>query len=465
VFAAPDIGEALVLARREAPLMFSALWHSPRTSQSESIKAMLAPGLLFAFLLGGHRSGKTTGGFQMLVAYGLGREHPWVQAWCLLNGVDPMVIPSGPGTIWVVSGDSNDSRRIARPKTGQFLGTSARWRNKDGNGEAEAIIETELGIARWVFKSVDQGRDGFQGDSVRAVAFDEEPLDYEVVEESMFRVVDQAGRIFLFMTPIYGWTRLLAERVREVRSDTVVRRISGPDNPHVDQHALGMALSATSSHLKDARAHGHVTSAEGLVYPFDRALHVVPSFDPPRAWSRYLSIDFGVRNLAAWMYGALDPKDDVLHIFREHFQAGMTVGQHWEENKAWVKGDHLKRAIADPEDLNARMELEAFGLKTLEADKNIRGGIDAVSARLATNAVGRPSILVHDCCVNLIREFEAYRWPKQRPGALSDPKDAPVKKDDHALDAVRYLCKHLHRRVNPLEKLKRRSRMTAHIGA
>lgn len=430
---------------RQGPLAFARLWHRPlpRTSQRESIRAMLEPKKLFAFLLGGNRSGKTESVSQLFVALGLGREHPWVVAWCRNNGLDLERIPKGPGIVWCVSGDSNDSRRFLRPKMAKYLGPSASWRNHDGNGEAEAVIETELGPAKWVFKSVDQGRDGFQGDSIRACGFDEEPLDNEVVEESMFRVVDQGGRLIFSMTPLYGWTKLLHERVREPRPDTVFRFISGEDNPHLDQEALQRSLAATSAHLVDARAHGRITTAEGLVYRLDRSQHVVRSFAPPADWARYLSIDFGTRNPAAWVWGALDPTDDVLHVYREHYQAGWTTHEHWTANRPIIEADPaLEEAIADPEDLNARMQLAELGLETRIADKDIRGGIDAVSERLAFDVNGKPGMVIHDCCRHLVQEFEGYRWPKQK-GAAADGREQPVKKDDHALDALRYLCLYL----------------------
>lgn len=434
-----EAARTLTALTRGAPLTLAKLWHSPRTSQREAVKAMLTPdkAVLFAFLLGGNRAGKSDAGAQMDVALGLGSAHPWTRAWMNLNGIPAGLIPPGPDVVWCVSGDSNDSIRYVRPKIAKYLGPSAQWKNREGQGEAKATIETPLGPATWWFKGVDQGRDGFQGDAVRAVSFDEEPLDYEVVDECIMRVTDKAGRLHFRMTPLYGYTRLLSEHVRELRPDTIVRNISGEDNPHLDQDSLRRSLAATSAHMRDARAFGRITTAEGLVYAFDRATYVVPAFEPPALWPRYLSIDFGTRNPACWLWGAMDPKDSVLHVYREHYQSGWTIGQHWEAMKGYVEADRPE-AVADPEDLDARMQLAELGLDTLAADKAIRGGIDAVSSRLASGG-----LLVHDCCLNLVREFEGYRWPKSRPGAMNDGTEQPVKKDDHAMDALRYLCKHL----------------------
>ncbi len=40
-----------------------------------------------------------------------------------------------------------------------------------------------------------------------------------------------------------------------------------------------------------------------------------------------------------------------------------------------------------------------------------------------------------DCCTNLIREIESYVWD---PKSSEKGYDEPLKKDDHAVDALRY---------------------------
>ena len=447
------------------PIAYARLWHVPpseagSSSQRDAVRAMLTadPDVLYAFMLGGHRAGKSDAGAQMDVALALGSAHPWVQAWLEGNGLPLDCIPPEPSTVWCVSPDSNDSIRFVRPKLARYLGASAEWKNREGNGEAKATIETERGVATWWFKSVDQHRDGFQGDAVRAVSFDEEPLDYDVVEESSYRVVDLHGRLYFRMTPLYGWTRLLGERVRNPQSDTVVRYISGVDNPHVDQHALRRAHASTSSHLKSARMHGRITSAEGLVYPmFDRAKHLVRAHAVDAKWRRFLSIDFGTRNPASWHEYALDSKDNVLHVTREHFVAGLTIKQHvavftgidvddpelTSKARRYFAQRNYEVAVADPEDKQARMQLEdEYGLETTAANKDIRAGIDAMSERLALDANGNPGMLVHDCCSHFVEEIEGYRWPKSTLSSSGD-REQPVKRDDHAMDDARYLCLYL----------------------
>ena len=65
--------------------------------------------------------------------------------------------------------------------------------------------------------------------------------------------------------------------------------------------------------------------------------------------------------------------------------------------------------------------------------------INYVKERLALDAEGRPHLIIHDRCKNLLKEFRLYRWSD---GA---GKDKPIKKHDHGLDALRYQITFLKR--------------------
>jgi phage terminase large subunit len=43
---------------------------------------------------------------------------------------------------------------------------------------------------------------------------------------------------------------------------------------------------------------------------------------------------------------------------------------------------------------------------------------------------------IFDCCQQTIRELAGYRYPDGTD--TKNPKDEPVKKDDHTCDALRY---------------------------
>lgn len=451
-----------------------------RTSQRGAVLDLLTEGRPYGFLLGGNRSGKSEAGAQVDVAFALGREHPAVVEWCAGNGIPGALVPSGPGMVWAVALDSADSRRYVRPKIAAYLPEGSRWRNREGDGEATVDLPNG---GRVVFKQVSQGRDGFQGDAVRRVRFDEEPGDLAVVEEADMRLVDEAGRMWFTMSPLSGWTPLLERHARTPQADTTIRNLDGTHNPHVPAAELERRLARAGA-LAAARRDGTITSLEGLVHPeWRRAVHVVPAFRPPAGWPRFAAIDFGYRAPFVHVWAALDTDADTLHVYREHYQAEQTIGQHaaaiWAAeacpvcrpngaigSPAWwawrvAGGEGLAQApdaqgpcrgcggtgnaeprplarLADPEAASDRATLAELGIATVPARKDRRPSYEALCDRLAVVG-GVPGLVVHDCCSRTIAEMERLRWATDEVTGKAD-KQLLVRGDDHAWDTLRYLA-------------------------
>ena len=80
---------------------------------------------------------------------------------------------------------------------------------------------------------------------------------------------------------------------------------------------------------------------------------------------------------------------------------------------------------ADPEKIQQFCD---FGINAYPSVKDVK-------AKISTTQESK--IHVHPSCVNLIRELPMYEWKKNKDGELLDE---PVKKDDHSIDALCYLC-------------------------
>ena len=70
------------------------------------------------------------------------------------------------------------------------------------------------------------------------------------------------------------------------------------------------------------------------------------------------------------------------------------------------------------------------GLPARAAKGRVLDGIATVQGLLQVQLDGRPRLTIDPSCVNTIAEFESYVW--------QDGRDAPVKQNDHAMDALRY---------------------------
>tara|TARA_R110002020_G_scaffold150501_4_gene327317 strand:+ start:5015 stop:6406 length:1392 start_codon:yes stop_codon:yes gene_type:complete len=424
------------------PLAFRSLWTrpAPRTSQHRAVLALMDRSVKCGLLVGGNRSGKSEAGAMMAVATALGSGDPGVRKWMTANGIEAGAINKKPGRVCCVSLTSNESIRVQRPKVDAVVPAGTYWKNKHGGGEASAILPNG-GVL--LFKTVDQGSRSFQADAWDMVWFDEDPEDEACLNEARMRLVDRRGWCLITMTPLRGLTWVWERFVNDVEPGSRCEWIYGADNPYVPSDELEALLRSYGPHEKAARAQGRFTSMEGLVYPFDRATHVVEAFDPPEEWPRYAGLDFGTRNPFAYVLGAVDPSDDTLHIYRCHYQREWTLRQHAEAiheindvDPEWI--------VADCEDRGSRLSLSReHDIVTVPSKKgkgSVRAGINRVCERLAADVNGRPHLVVHDNASTrpLIREFESYRWDSKK--TKRDQPDMPLKKDDHAMDAVRYLC-------------------------
>jgi phage terminase large subunit len=198
-------------------------------------------------------------------------------------------------------------------------------------------------------------------------------------------------------------------------------------------------------------------AAEGIVYEdsWDRARNLSDKFTVPREWPRYLVVDFGYTHPFVCQWWAEDP-DGRLWMYREIYMTKRLVEDHAKtirDVSRWGKpdGEPMPRAIITDHDAEDRQTLERhLGLVTTAAFKNVSAGIQAVASRLKLAGDGKPRLVfMRDAVVQrdsdlanekrptcTVDEFESYVWDVrqgQRRG------EAPVKDNDHGMDAMRYL--------------------------
>lgn len=459
-----------------------------RTSQVSIVQEIMLGDFEQAFGLGGNRTGKTEAGAQMAVAWAQGSDHPDTIAWARLNNVCLDRMPKGPGVVWAVSQTFSMSRQLQRPKLDAYLPDGSKRRNWDGESEAEVRLP---GGGKIVLKAASMaGSEGnaknpFEGAAIRFAWVDEEiqsPTGYQSI---MARTTDQDGMVFVSMTPLSGWTPFLQAQLRHLDKGEPcpprlhVGFLHAIDNPHVSPIVIEGKWANQPEAVRRARLRGEIVALEGAVHPTFSASapYVLPAFDPPPHWTRYGSIDFGTRAPFAMLWAAHDEANDVVHIYRERYEAGLTIRDHAEAISrinacpacytsqpigsdawhAWIvrrathgtgcqtcggsgySADMPSIIIADPEDLGARNTLAGeYDIACSPAKKDVKKTFNALFSRFALHpTLSTPALVIHDCCVNLIREIRRLTWMEGRKLELK------TKGDDHAHDALRYLCGYL----------------------
>lgn len=389
------------------------------------------------WVFGGNRSGKTECGA--------------VETIYLARGIHPFRKNRKNVFGWVVSLTREVQRDVAQRKILQYLNPdwiediimSAGRKDSPETGVIDQlIIKNALGGKSVIgFKSCDQGREKFQGSSLDFVWFDEEPPK-DVYDECKMRVLDKKGDIFGTMTPLKGLTFIYDEIFLNKYNSPEVwyEFMEWADNPFLDEEEVKKLTESLPSDVLEARRFGKFRAESGLVYTeFDEGVHVIEPFSVPKEWFNNLSIDPGLNNPLSCHWYAVD-YDDNIYVIAEHYQAERDVEYHADcikkicQNLGWhtdakgricalIDSAANQRTLASQKSVS-ELFYEHGILVNSNVNKDLFSGIARVKERFKNNR-----IYIFKNCVNLIRELKGYWWGKE---------DAPIKRDDHALDELRY---------------------------
>ena len=392
------------------------------------------------WVFGGNRSGKTECGAVEVVYLACG-NHPYKKN----------KLTSG----WVVSLSRQVQRDVAQRKILEYLPASciekivmvSGGQDSAENGIIDFILVRSQvgGISKIGFKSCDQGREKFQGTSLDYVWFDEEP-SYDIYLECKMRVLDKCGEIFGTMTPLKGLTWVYNMIYLNDKNDNEIwyEMMEWADNPFLSKKEIESMTKSLPAEEIESRRYGKFMQNGGMVYSeFDENVHVIEPFEVPMEWQDNISIDPGLHNPLSAHFYAVD-YDGNVYVVAEHYQAQKTVEYHAEKIKEIARklnwntdSKGFLRAIIDSA---ARQKTLASEKNVVElfyengilvnpqVDKDMFAGISTVKSYLKT-ADGSTRLFIFKNCVNLIREIKNYWW---------GDGDLPIKKDDHALDELRY---------------------------
>lgn len=315
-------------------------------------------------------------------------------------------------------------------------------------------------------KAASSGPQKFAGAPLDFVGVDEEtPVD--IVEECQARLVKMAGHFWVTLTPLRR-ERWVLDFERQPTTVTIRASMTqAAEAGLLDVVAVAEYLDGLPDRQRKVRDFGDFSSLEGLVWPaFDRDLHVlipranelqtqqgefVCPWPLPSNWPRYGAIDFGFGVPTAITVGAMDIETLTHYVYLCPYAASIRASK-WGDIIPEVLPP-LHRPLISDHDRSEREELEAKGIATTAAKKDIDLGLDAVERWLQPRKGLRPrlQLVVHDKDAPrhpvigrydahpLEWEMEAYRYPSKRGPESADPaKDLPLRKDNHACDALRY---------------------------
>lgn len=460
-------------------------------------------------VFGGNRSGKTVSGAYKFVCLVLGEAG--IERYGLPRITDSY--PKPPFSCWIVSVDFTQSRDVVQPMVEQMIPQNEI--KKIGYREKSAIdyIDLRSGV-RILFKSCDSGWRKFQGANVPILWFDEEP-DEEVFKECIIRIGNQKMKIIITMTPLMGNTWLVDALYDGTIADTAIFEFYTQDNETLPSGALENLKSVYPEDEWLTRFHGKPLQRSGLIYPeFRSNRHMYNGeFDFGEMFSDmkwFFAVDYGGGLPTAILLVGADKRGNVF-VHDEHYLAGATIEDHAEaayglfrnnpfimpigreflsDNTEYERYNRTKHrwkySVIDPTTADGEKNsgksvrlqfIQAFKQAGIKQNSFVLGnndvhlGINVLKLLLKedpnnldpfTHEPGAPYLWISSRCRKTIWEIRRYR--RHSPKNKTAESDSPRKRDDHAMDALRYICVHLagHKGTKHTSRRKKRHPYTGY---
>ena len=278
-----------------------------------------------------------------------------------------------------------------------------------------------------------------QGVTLSGVMFDEVALmPRSFVEQALARCSVHGSRFFFNCNPEFPSHWFYKEWIQNrEKKNALYIHFTMRDNPSLSEKMLGRYESLYTGAFYRRFVLGEWVSVSGAVYPFmdDGGMYIPP---PDLPFEEYCaSCDYGTVNptsIGLWArYGG------VWYRLREYYYDARKEGRSKTDEEHYIAleelcGDALPEAvIVDPSAASFIEVIQRHGRYTVvRADNNVIDGI-----RKTSQALKNREIIICDTCTDSMREFSLYRWDENKPS------DTVVKRDDHAMDDIRYFVSYI----------------------
>lgn len=217
-----------------------------------------------------------------------------------------------------------------------------------GGGDVQAG-ESLLG-----FKSYDQGREKFQGETLDFGWCDEEP-PADVYVEFLTRLAVSRGPMLVTFTPLKGMSEVVLRFLQERPPGTYVVSMTIEDAEHFSAEQRAEITARYPPHEREARAKGVPILGSGRVFPVSEESLAFDLFELPPHWPRICGLDFGWDHPTAAVWAAWDRDTDtfwVYDVYRAREQPVVVHAAAIRTRGAWIPvawpHDGLNETAAGP---------------------------------------------------------------------------------------------------------------------
>lgn len=292
----------------------------------------------------------------------------------------------------------------------------------------------------------DEGAIGqFQGKTMSLVYCDEMTLYPEsIIDMIDTRLSNPHSMGFASMNPAHPKHKLKEwiDKALEGDKNYYALHFTLDDNPYLQQDYKDRIKNSLSGLFYKRNYLGIWCLAEGSIFDFfEPKIHVLER--PPCAAEYWVAgIDYGTVNpFACVLIGVNSGRSTQtgrrMWVEKEYYwnpkqtNRQKTNSEFADDISEFLAPYGVKNLYIDPSAQSFQLELQKKGFHPTHANNEVEDGI-----QIMTNEMKRGVVSICAACPNLIREIESYVWD---PKASEKGYDQPLKKDDHAIDALRYV--------------------------
>ena len=277
----------------------------------------------------------------------------------------------------------------------------------------------------------------FQGETVAGIYFDEIPnLDEEVVSEAVNRVRYADGKFVATGNPHhpYSWVKIgYVDKIASGRINGELIELLPGVNPAISNQHYQDLWNEKSPGERRRIFRCEWAPLSGSIWP--EFTVISGEFEFSRI---IVGIDFGMSNATASIYlGETEYMGERVWIaFDEYYEdgSGVTVAEHASHIYGKFGSEYNNEEVEYVPDPSAATIIEdLIRLGAYVAYPQVTDVIDGLA--MVRQAIREKRLLVHERCINLLRESAMYIWDT---GPMNRGIDKPVKKDDHSCDGLRY---------------------------
>lgn len=278
-------------------------------------------------------------------------------------------------------------------------------------------------------------------------------------------LVDSKANVWFISTPNgFNHFKDMAERSED---DWRYYHYTSYDNPFIDPLELDAARSEMDEDSFAQEFMGEFRKMSGLIYKtFSREVHMVDLPDI-HDYTIFRGLDFGFGHNAALGYFAVSPDQTAIYMFDGLYRSGLDTDQLASNVKLKDGTKHVAGAWADSAQPQIIEDLKQKGVFFEPVEKgpdSVLKGITRVAELLKIRAdTGKPTLMFSKQLSWVADEFEQYKWV-QNKNENSAMREMPLKRNDDAMDMIRYFATSYDGRRGTVKPFKPKAMLRAKYG-